>query len=150
MKDDPSENNYNIYIKKSANKINTKPIDLGFAFKIYSNILRKKSAAPVPATSQQHRNPQSRKRLGFSPVVRIETPHPLTRRRVCPPLVQGDTLACRRVGGGGGGEVPIRKRDRHCGTLGSKYICAAIPKHSFSKGAVDQIACISAASAGLK
>ncbi len=38
------------------------------------------------------------------PLVKIRTPHPLFRKRVCPPLeLKGGTLACGWGGGGGGG-----------------------------------------------
>ncbi len=52
----------------------------------------------------------------FFPVVRIGSPHPLTRE-CCSPLPfgnkGGDTLAC----GGGGGRTQFRRWDRHYGTL---------------------------------
>jgi hypothetical protein len=63
----------------------------------------------------------------FSPVVRIGTPHPLTRRRVCPPplwfLGRGHSRLRERGWGGGG--VPVQTRDRHCGSLGILYISYA-------------------------
>ncbi len=62
--------------------------------------------------------------------VRIGTPpHPLTRRRVCPPLrnqMVGDTLACRW----GGGESQIGRGDRHCGTLGTIYVLCGDEKRN--------------------
>ncbi len=56
----------------------------------------------------------------ISPVVRIGTPNPLTRRWVCPPppLVPGGT---HLLAGEGVGGVPIQG-DRHCGTLGIYHV----------------------------
>jgi hypothetical protein len=57
----------------------------------------------------------------FSPVVRIVTPHPLTRRRVCSPLLWfrggGYTLTLTAWEGVGGSQ--FRQWDRHYGTLGT-------------------------------
>ncbi len=65
-------------------------------------------------------------RQAFSPVVRIGSSRPITRKRVFVSLFGtkggGDTLA----DGIGGGWSPFRRRDGHSGTLG---ISVADPLH---------------------
>jgi hypothetical protein len=61
----------------------------------------------------------------FSPaVVRIGTPPPLTRRRVCPPFGSGGRHNRWGGEGGGGGGSQFGRGDRHCGTLGKYVLCA--------------------------
>ncbi len=52
-------------------------------------------------------------------------PHPLTRRRVCPPpLGPGGHTRLRERGRGRG--FPIRSWDRHCGNLGIYVLCGSL------------------------
>jgi hypothetical protein len=60
-------------------------------------------------------------------------PHPLARRRVCPPWFRGEgTLACGRGEGAGG--FQFQRGDRHSGTLGiyvyfKLFITKQVPYH---------------------
>ncbi len=57
---------------------------------------------------------QSRQCASLSPVVRIGSPHPFTRKRSSGSKGVGNTPACERGGGGS----QFGRRDRHSGTLG--------------------------------
>ncbi len=72
-------------------------------------------------------NPQSRQsaRLFFQSS-ELELPHPLTRRRVCSPLLWFGGEGSQLARGRGVGGSQFRRGDRHCDTLGIFVLCDMI------------------------
>jgi hypothetical protein len=63
--------------------------------------------------------------LSFSPVIGIGLPHPLTRRRMCSPLLWwgGGGEGTHSLAGERVGWAQFRRGDRHCCALGIYVLC---------------------------